>query len=99
MVIFTTLVVPSGCNHSDGPQGVNIVAGRTRASARHVIHFKAWRLHADLTQRQVAEVLGVGTNSVAYWDGGRPPNIEYLPDIARAFGCTIDQLFQIPPTK
>jgi transcriptional regulator with XRE-family HTH domain len=74
------------------------MAGKPRASSRNVIHFKAWRLHAGRTQREVAEALGVGTNTVSYWDGGRSPQIEHLPGIAKIFGCTIDMLFQRPPT-
>ena len=63
---------------------------------RHEIKFRERRQLAGKTQREVAQVLGVGTNTVSYWDSGRQPKIEYLPEIAALFGCTIEELFGLP---
>jgi transcriptional regulator with XRE-family HTH domain len=63
---------------------------------RHQINFRERRLASGRTQLEVAKALGVGVNTVSYWDGGRQPKIEYLPDIAELFGCTIEELFGLP---
>lgn len=97
MVNSLTVVVPSECNHSDAPQGTVDMAAKLRAEPRHKIHFKEWRLYRNKTQRDVAVAVGVGENTVSYWDNGRPPQIQHLPEIAKLFDCTIDQLFLRPP--
>ncbi|MGI5293292.1 helix-turn-helix transcriptional regulator [Nonomuraea polychroma] len=72
------------------------MAGKPRTEPKHKIHFREWRLARGLTQRAVAVWVGVGENTVSYWDNGRPPQVHYLPDIAELFECTIDQLFHPP---
>lgn len=73
----------------------NTMAGKPR-EPRHRIYFRDWRLHAGRTQREVALACNVGMNTVHYWDTGRAPHLEYLPDLARLFGCSIDDLFAPP---
>jgi len=63
---------------------------------QHRIHFRQWREARGMTQREVATALGVGQNTVAYWDTGRQPKVEYLPEIAKLFGCSIDALYGPP---
>ncbi|MGW4476825.1 helix-turn-helix transcriptional regulator [Nonomuraea sp. NPDC004354] len=65
---------------------------------RHRIHFRAHREASGKTQRQVALALEVAQNTVAYWDAGRQPSVEYLPDLAQLFECTIEDLYSPPRT-
>ena len=47
-----------------------------------------------LTQRQLAELVGMSIPTVCQWEIGlRTPQTRMLPRIARALGCTIDQLY------
>ena len=47
-----------------------------------------------LTQRQLAEEVGMSIPAVCQWEIGlRTPQTRMLPRIARALGCTIDQLY------
>ncbi len=53
------------------------------------------RLAKKLTQEQVAAALGVSAQSVSRWECGNTlPDVTALPDIARLFGVTIDDLYR-----
>lgn len=55
---------------------------------------KRWRKQAALTQAQLATLLGVVQSAVASWESGdRMPRADKLPQLARALGCTIDDLY------
>lgn len=52
------------------------------------------RKNKKLTQTQLAEALSVSTQSVSKWETHlSAPDISILPDIARYFGVTMDELF------
>ena len=51
------------------------------------------RKKAGLTQAVVAEKLGITTASVCQWETGKTtPRSNLLPQIARVYGCTIEEL-------
>lgn len=53
------------------------------------------RLEKKLTQEQLANMLGVSVQSVSRWECGNTlPDVMLLPDIARLYGVTIDDLYR-----
>lgn len=58
-------------------------------------HMKQFRIKKKLTQRQVAVALGVGQSAVAMWETGKSlPRADKLTDLARLYGCSVDELLQ-----
>lgn len=56
-------------------------------------NLKDARKLCNLTQRQVAEILGVVESCYANWEQGRTePNIEMLRKLGEIFNITIDDL-------
>lgn len=52
------------------------------------------RKERQLTQEQLAEILGMSTTAVCKWEtGASHPDIELLPVIAEFFGISVDGLF------
>lgn len=52
------------------------------------------RKNADMTQEQLAEILGVSAQSVSKWENETTmPDIMLLPVIAGCFGVTVDELY------
>lgn len=55
----------------------------------------AARKKAGLTQQQVADHFGISDAAVVQWEKGRTfPRTEFLPKLAKLFGCTIDELLK-----
>ena len=55
--------------------------------------FKSLRKDKELTQEQLAEVLGVSPQIVSRWENGvSQPSLELLPTIASYFETSVDQL-------
>ena len=53
------------------------------------------RLEKNLTQEQLANILGVSVQSVSRWECGNTlPDVMLLPEIARLYGITVDDLFR-----
>lgn len=56
--------------------------------------FKEMRLAANLTQKQAAELIGVRQSAISMWETGLYyPRMGLLPDIAKAYGCSVNDLF------
>lgn len=56
-------------------------------------NLKRQRKEKDLTQEQLADILGVSFQSVSKWERGEGyPDMELLPVIAEYFGITVDEL-------
>jgi transcriptional regulator with XRE-family HTH domain len=50
-----------------------------------------------MTQESLADSLGVTQSAVSSWERGKKqPSLSKLPDLARALGCTVDDLFRDP---
>ena len=53
------------------------------------------RKSKGMTQKEIAELLLVSQQCVAGWEtGARKPTTDKLPLLARALGCTIDELYE-----
>jgi len=53
------------------------------------------RLDRELTQEQLACILGVSAQSVSRWEcGNNLPDVMLLPQIARLYGVTVDDLYR-----
>ena len=49
--------------------------------------------HAGLSQGAVGERLGVAAAAVCQWETGKTyPDTRRLPEIAKLYGCTVDDL-------
>lgn len=56
-------------------------------------NLKEMRISAGLTQKQLAEKLGVLERTISYWESGkRECDFDTLIKIAKFFGCNIDDL-------
>ncbi|MET8332175.1 helix-turn-helix transcriptional regulator [Streptosporangium canum] len=66
------------------------------AKPKNWIDFRKLRQASGKTQRQVACVLDVAPNTVGYWDRGRQPSTQHLPDLAVLFDMTIEELYGLP---
>lgn len=59
-----------------------------------MMRIKELRNKAGLTQLQLAAEMGVGQNAVCAWESEVAlPRARQLPELARALGCTIDELY------
>ena len=53
-----------------------------------------FRIAAKMTQKELAEKLGVSNQSISKWETAKStPDIALLPILADVFHCYIDQLF------
>lgn len=58
-------------------------------------NLKRFRLARRMTQEAAAEALGISTQTVSRWEcSSTLPDATLLPDIARLYGITIDDLFK-----
>lgn len=61
---------------------------------------KYHRKKAGLTQRDIAEALGVDRTAVVKWEAGEAyPRASQLPALADALHCSIDELYEPPETE
>lgn len=59
-------------------------------------NIKRLRKSKDITQEQLAEMLGISAQSVSRWESGVCyPDIELLPVLAETFDVTVDQLLGV----
>ena len=57
------------------------------------MNIKKMREKRNLTQENLAEILNVSQSTVAMWETDKAlPRTDKLPAIAKALGCTIDDL-------
>lgn len=62
------------------------------------MNIKKLREAAGITQTALAEIISVPQPTIASWETGRAlPRAEKLPLIAKALGCTIDDLLKDVP--
>ena len=64
-----------------------------------MIELKNKRIDRGLTQKQIADSLGVKQNTVSQWESGeRQPSVGLLPKLAELLDCTVDELLGIEKT-
>jgi transcriptional regulator with XRE-family HTH domain len=64
---------------------------------RYRIDMRELRTRSGLTQQQVTEALRIAMSTLQYWESGqRQPESGILPDIAKLFGCSIEELYGLP---
>lgn len=55
--------------------------------------FLSAREKAGLTQREVAEKIGVDQSAVSFWETGKTaPRAALLKKLSELYGCTVDEL-------
>ncbi|POX39088.1 helix-turn-helix domain-containing protein [Streptomyces sp. Ru72] len=60
---------------------------------------KRLRLHRDVTLAELAAQTGISTSTLSRLEAGlRRPTLEQLLPLARAYGVTLDELVDAPPT-
>ncbi len=60
------------------------------------IKFKEFRKKRDLSQEEVAKILGVNRTAVAKWEtGANSPRTDRLVELAKLFRCTVDELLGV----
>lgn len=58
------------------------------------VRIKEYRKAKGMTQAELAEQMGVARTTVTMWEtAGRIPYVTQLFQLARIFGCKIDELF------
>lgn len=58
-----------------------------------VVNLKEMRLKANLLQQDVADALKINRSTVAKWETGETlPRADKLMDIAKLYGCSVDDL-------
>ena len=58
------------------------------------LNIRQTRLAANLSQRDLAQRLGISSAAVAKWEAGQSyPSADKLPALANALGVPIDQLY------
>ena len=55
---------------------------------------KKLRQEKGKTQEEVAQQVGVSRIAVRNWENGAPPKAKYLPKLAQALGCTVNDLLR-----
>ena len=62
------------------------------------MRFKYFRAKAGLTQKRVAQQMGVGDSAISMWEiGASLPRADMLPKLAELYKCTVDELLQEEP--
>lgn len=65
-----------------------------------MIELKNKRISCGLTQKQVADYLGVEPNTVSQWESGvREPRVAFWSKLAQLFECSVDELLGIKKTS
>ena len=59
-------------------------------------NIRTYRKESGMTQKELAEKLGISDKTVSRWESGvQLPEASLLPELAEAFGTSIDQLYGI----
>ena len=62
------------------------------------LHIRDWQRYRGLTIKEACQLIGTTEMSYRNWHDNRHwPNSIWLPHLAKAFGCSIEELFFPPP--
>lgn len=74
------------------------IAGMIEAKPDTKMPLSDWQHYAGLSIRDAAKLIGVHEGTYRNWQSGRNwPSSLYLPQMAKVFGCSIEELFYPPP--
>ena len=59
-----------------------------------IIGIKQKRLDAGMTQKELAQKVGVDQSAVALWESGIGPKRSRLSDVAAVLKCTVSELLE-----
>ena len=60
-----------------------------------MLKIRTLRKEAGISQTELAKILGCGQPNICAWESGKSqPTTDRLPALAKALGCTIDDLFE-----
>lgn len=60
-----------------------------------MLKIRVLRKAAGVSQTDLAKTLGCGQPNICAWESGKSqPTTDKLPALAKALGCTIDDLFE-----
>ena len=60
-----------------------------------MVGFKEARKKAGLTMMEAGKRIGVSDAAIAQWESGYTmPTAKRLPEVARVYGCTVDELLR-----
>lgn len=61
-----------------------------------LLRIRELRLAAGLTQKQLADKMGISKPAVSLWESGaQRPSVDKLPKLAGILGSSIDELFSL----
>lgn len=71
------------------------------ATVNLALRIKTWRSARGLTQRQLAERVGVTVAAVSYWESGtNPPSLDHLGKLVVALGATMKRFYgRVPKAR
>ena len=62
------------------------------------LYFREWQRYRGMTIRKTAQLIGIAESTYFQWSrGGHWPSAFWLPRMAKAFRCSIDDLYRPPP--
>ena len=62
--------------------------------------FKSLRLGSKLSQQALATLMKVDQTAISQWETGRTlPRADRLPELAKIFDCSVDELFSTDEPK
>ena len=62
------------------------------------LHVKDWQRYCGYTTKEICKLIGPTPCTYRNWADNRHwPNAIWLPHLAKAFGCSIEELFFPPP--
>lgn len=60
----------------------------------YTVSLKAARINADLTQKEVANLMGVNVSTLVNWESGKTsPGIDQFSKLCKLYECPIDAIF------
>lgn len=62
------------------------------------LYFKEWQRYRGLTTKEASRQTGIAESTYFKWcAGSHVPNAYYLPRLAMAFRCSVEELYFPPP--
>ena len=67
---------------------------------KNIGNLRVCRRRAGLTQSETAAELKINQTAISQWENGTTrPSVDKLPLLAKLYGCSIDELFDVNEQK